>query len=84
MKKLFITTLLTLGLRSIAFAQKKADMEIGVNTGLNYSGVHSIYFSSDTSSGFNFEFAADYFFFRPMELKRETNLRPKRLGQWLF
>lgn len=41
MKKLFITTILTLGLRSIAFAQNKRDIEFDVNTGLNYSAIHS-------------------------------------------
>lgn len=62
MKKLFIAVVVTLGCTLFSYAQNKGDVEFGVNLGFNFSNVSAGSFSSDTGSGFNAGFAADYYF----------------------
>lgn len=64
MKKLFITSILALGLTNSSLAQGKGDVEFGINIGFNSSTVvvsNSI-FQPDSGQGLNIGFAADYFF----------------------
>ena len=69
MKKKFITVTLLIAFSVIGFAQKKGDVEFGINLGLNSSNVTSEYLSSDTGTGVNLGFAADYFFSDSWSLK---------------
>ncbi len=69
MKKKIITVKLLIAFSVIGFAQKKGDVEFGINLGLNSSNVTSEYLSSDTGTGVNLGFAADYFFSDSWSLK---------------
>lgn len=69
MKKKIITVKLLIAFSVIGFAQKKGDVEFGINLGLNSSNVTSKYLSSDTGTGVNLGFAADYFFSDSWSLK---------------
>lgn len=69
MKKKIITVTLLIAFSVIGFAQKKGDVEFGINLGLNSSNVTSEYLSSDTGTGVNLGFAADYFFSDSWSLK---------------
>jgi hypothetical protein len=53
MKNCAFTIMVLLGLSTSVFAQKKGDVEFGVNIGYNNSSVSDSYDSSDTGSGFN-------------------------------
>jgi opacity protein-like surface antigen len=71
MKKLALSTLLTLGFIVASNAQGKGDVEFGVNVGYNSSTVtvsNSI-FQPDSGSGVNFGVAADYFFSEDWSIK---------------
>lgn len=69
MKKKIITVKLLIAFSVIGFAQKNGDVEFGINLGLNSSNVTSEYLSSDTGTGVNLGFAADYFFSDSWSLK---------------
>lgn len=69
MKKKIITVTLLIAFSVIGFAQKKGDVEFGINLGLNSSNVTSEYLSSYTGTGVNLGFAADYFFSDSWSLK---------------
>ena len=51
-----------LGCSTFTVAQKKGDIELGFNIGYNSSTVASSMVNSDTGSGINVGFAADYYF----------------------
>ena len=62
MKKSIVTAVLTLVLSAAVTAQKKGDVEFGVNIGYNRSNVSNSQVSSDPGSGINFGGSLDYYF----------------------
>lgn len=64
MKKLFILGILAFGFTQTTTAQKKGDVEFGLNIGYNSSTVSASdsYSESDAGNGFNAGLAADYYF----------------------
>ncbi|SDE69550.1 Outer membrane protein beta-barrel domain-containing protein [Mucilaginibacter pineti] len=64
MKKTFTTIIILLGAYTATFAQqKKGDVELGVNTGVNFSTViNSQATNTNYHTGFNAGVAADYYF----------------------
>lgn len=69
MKKIIITSLITIGSIINSSAQQKGDIEFGVNLGFNSSTVTTGNFSSDSGIGFNLGFATDYYFSDRWSLK---------------
>lgn len=69
MKKNLVGCLLLLSISSAVWAQKKGDVEFGVNLGFNNSSVASHRERSDASSGFNFGGSMDYYFSDRWSLK---------------
>lgn len=61
MKKIVIAMLIALGLTHSISAQKKGDVEFGVNIGYNNFSVSDAHESSDTGSGFNLGGSIDYY-----------------------
>ena len=68
MKKIVLTAILVLGLSTVS-AQKKGDVEFGVNIGFNNSSVSDDQTSSDTGSGYNFAGSIDYYFSNAWSIK---------------
>lgn len=62
MKKSVVVAVLVLGLSSVISAQKKGDVEFGVNIGYNMSSVSNDQDTSDTGNGLNFGGSLDYYF----------------------
>ena len=62
MKKSVLAAVLVLGLSSAISAQKKGDVEFGVNIGYNMSSVSNDQDTSDSGNGFNFGGSLDYYF----------------------
>ena len=62
MKKIVYAFVIMLGCSTFTVAQKKGDIELGFNIGYNSSTVASSMVNSDTGSGINVGFAADYYF----------------------
>ena len=60
MKKIILVALFALGILSNLSAQKKGDIEFGVNIGYNNSSVSDDQTSSDTGSGYNIAGSIDY------------------------
>jgi hypothetical protein len=69
MKKLFIATALVLGMAFAGHAQKKGDIEGGINVGLNSSIVGGDYYWYDSGTGLNLGVSADYFLYYPRSVK---------------
>jgi opacity protein-like surface antigen len=69
MKNCAFTIMVLLGLSTSVFAQKKGDVEFGVNIGYNNSSVSDSYDSSDTGSGFNLGGSMDYYFSNSWSVK---------------
>ena len=71
MKKIFTTIIIVLGVYTASFAQqKKGDVELGINAGLNSSTVTSDnYANSSYRTSFNFGVAADFYFSNRWSLK---------------
>ncbi len=62
MKKVLLAVSLTLGLMVSTYAQKKGDVEFGLNVGFNNSTISNSDISADTAFGFNVGGAMDYYF----------------------
>lgn len=62
MKNIVLSVIALLGISSSISAQKKGDVEFGVNIGYNNSSVSDSYESSDSGTGFNFGGSMDYYF----------------------
>lgn len=62
MKKIATVIILLLGLSSTISAQKKGDIEFGVNIGFNRSSVSDSQMTSDLGNGINFGGSLDYYF----------------------
>nr|WP_294775372.1 outer membrane beta-barrel protein [uncultured Flavobacterium sp.] len=69
MKNIFLSAIILLGLSTSLTAQKKGDVEFGVNIGYNSFSVSDSYDSSDTGSGFNFGGSIDYYFSNTWSIK---------------
>jgi opacity protein-like surface antigen len=69
MKKLFITTALVSGMAFGSHAQKKGDIEGGINIGINTSIVSGDYYWYDSGSGLNVGLSADYYLSSSWSLK---------------
>ncbi|MGL2966234.1 porin family protein [Flavobacterium sp. XGLA_31] len=69
MRKTIFTIILALGITTISSAQKKGDVEFGLNIGYNSSSVSNSRETSDSKSGFNFGGSADYYFSRAWSIK---------------
>ena len=61
MKKIILAAIILLGLSTVS-AQKKGDIEFGLNIGYNNSSVSSDQTRSDTGSGYNVGGSIDYYF----------------------
>jgi opacity protein-like surface antigen len=61
MKKLVMTIALVFGLAFGTYAQKKGDLEGGINVGLNTSIVSGDYYWYDSGNGLNVGLSADYY-----------------------
>ncbi|TBX70047.1 PorT family protein [Flavobacterium silvisoli] len=68
MKKNVLIILVALGLTT-ASAQKKGDVEFGINIGYNNSSVSDDQSNSDSGNGFNFGGSVDYYFSRAWSIK---------------
>lgn len=62
MKKIILVALIAFGISSNLSAQKKGDVEFGVNVGFNNSSVSDTNNSYDTSTGLNVGGSLDYYF----------------------
>jgi hypothetical protein len=69
MKNIIRSVIVVLGLSTSVTAQKKGDVEFGVNIGYNSFSVSDSYDSSDTGSGFNFGGSIDYYFSNTWSIK---------------
>jgi hypothetical protein len=69
MKKNILVALIAFGISSNLSAQKKGDVEFGVNIGFNNSSVSDEYGSYDSSIGLNLGGSLDYYFSRDWSLK---------------
>lgn len=69
MKKVIVFVVLVLGFSSTISAQKKGDVEFGVNAGLNNSTASGAEGSVDPGYGFNFGGSVDYYFSSDWSIK---------------
>lgn len=69
MKKIVAAVVIVLGLSSSVSAQKKGDVEFGVNIGYNSSTVSESDYAADNGSGFNFGGSMDYYFSNTWSIK---------------
>jgi opacity protein-like surface antigen len=69
MKKLLIAAILFCGFTATISAQAKGDIEMGVNTGINFATARTNYFQADSRAGFNVALGADYYFSDRWSLK---------------
>ena len=69
MKKTILVALITFGISSNLSAQKKDDVEFGVNIGFNSSSVSDSQYSYDSSTGLNVGGSLDYYFSNTWSLK---------------
>lgn len=69
MKKTILIALIAFGISSNLSAQKKGDVEFGVNIGFNSSSVSDSQYSYDSSTGLNVGGSLDYYFSNTWSLK---------------
>jgi opacity protein-like surface antigen len=69
MKKITLAIAILLGFSLTVTAQKKGDVEFGLNIGYNNSTVSDSYEAADSGSGFNFGGSLDYYFSNDWSLK---------------
>lgn len=69
MKKIILVVLVAFGISLNLSAQKKGDVEFGVNIGFNNSSVSNQQYSYDSSTGLNVGGSIDYYFSRDWSLK---------------
>jgi hypothetical protein len=69
MKKTILVALIAFGISSNLLAQKKGDVEFGVNIGFNNSSVSDNQYSYDSSTGLNVGGSLDYYFSNTWSLK---------------
>lgn len=69
MKKTVLAIIVLLGLSTSMSAQKKGDVEFGLNVGYNNSAVSDSYEASDSGSGYNFGGSIDYYFTNSWSIK---------------
>jgi opacity protein-like surface antigen len=68
MKKIVLTFIAVVGLTTVS-AQKKGDVEFGLNIGYNNSSVSDDQSNSDSGSGYNFGGSIDYYFASDWSIK---------------
>ena len=69
MKKIICATVMVFCISTGAIAQDKGAVEFGVNVGYNIASISSSEERSDTGSGINVAFAADYYFSKTWSIK---------------
>ena len=69
MKKIICATVMVFCISTGAIAQDKGAVEFGVNVGYNSASISSSEERSDTGSGINVAFAADYYFSKTWSIK---------------
>ncbi|MES2411098.1 MAG: porin family protein [Bacteroidota bacterium] len=69
MKKIILVALMAFGISSNLSAQKKGDVEFGLNIGFNSSSVSDNEYSYDSSTGLNVGGSLDYYFSSVWSLK---------------
>lgn len=69
MKKLASTIIVLFGFSLVVSAQKKGDVEFGLNVGYNASTVSDSYYAADSGSGYNFGGSLDYYFSNSWSIK---------------
>ncbi len=69
MKKIALTIIVLLGFSLTVSAQKKGDVEFGLNVGYNNSTVSDSEYAADSGSGFNFGGSMDYYFSNSWSIK---------------
>ncbi len=69
MKNFALTIIVLLGFSLTVSAQKKGDVEFGLNVGYNNSTVSDSEYAADSGSGFNFGGSMDYYFSNSWSIK---------------